>query len=308
MLLLTSLSPTFHRISCGVTAILLPLSYVISLYLIPTRIRSLPRDDPLHILWRIGAVAAVTLLSPLAVFFLAPLDGPPLFDLLGMAPHCISPLLGLGPVVLVAVLFAGPIATAIASLIAQPPPAVVRSIFDYRPSVTTFRALVVAPVSEEVVFRAAALPLIIAAGATHSGALFASAVLFAVAHAHHYLDHKAQGLSHNAAVRIVAVQLTFTGAFALLTAHAFLRSGSLPGIIVAHALANAMGPPDVNFWASVRHPAHWARGTIAVAYITGIFGFIWLLITDNWLGLSHQRSKSECALSPSSPNPLHSTF
>ena len=288
-----------HRILCGATAILLPLSYVISLYLIPARIRALPRDDPIHIFWRIGAVAAVTLLSPFAVFFLAPHDGPPLFDLLGMAPHCISPLLGFGPVILVAVLFAGPIVTAAASIIAQPPGDVLRTMYFYRPSVTTFRALVVAPVSEEVVFRAAALPLLVAAGASHSGALFASAALFSVAHVHHYLDHKAQGLAHNVAVRIVAVQLTFTGAFALLSAHAFLKSGSLVGIIVAHTLANAMGPPDVSFWVSVRHPGHWARGLIAVAYVLGIFGFFWLLLTDNWLGLPHHRGGRKCALSPS---------
>ena len=290
-----------HRLICALTAVFLATAYVLSLYAIPSRVRALPRDDPVHILWRIAAVATVTVLSPLVVFFLAPQGSPPLFNLFGAAQPCLSPYGGLSPLALVGVLFAGPLVAAAARAGAGAGSAFAgASISSSKatilalssPTLTTLRALVVAPVSEEVVFRAAALPLIIAAGASHAGATAASAMLFAAAHAHHYFEHVTQGMSPRSAARTVGMQISFTGIFALLAAHSFLRSGSLLGVVAAHALANAMGLPDCSFWTTKHHPAHWARYLVAAAYITGILGFVWLLAMDKW-------PRGECALSPS---------
>jgi membrane protease YdiL (CAAX protease family) len=201
-----------------------------------------------------------------------------LLELLGVAPACNAPMaVSLSPVLLVAALFAGPLSAYFFSLRLGD----VASIGV--PSLVTLRALVIAPISEEVVFRAAMVPLLVGAGASHAGVVLACAALFSLSHAHHYNEYVKRGWAPSAAARAIGFQLVFTGAFAALAAHAFLASGALWGVVASHALANALGPPDARFWRDKGHGAHWARGAVAAAYAGGIGGFLWLLATGAWL-------------------------
>lgn len=278
------LPSTLLRLSSGGSAVLLPLVYVISLYCIPVRIRELPRDDPTHIWHRFFAIAIVSLISPAPLWLLLSrvneaggVDAS-LWELMGVAPACNAPLaVLLSPVFLVATLFAGPLSAYFFSL----------RLGDIAclgaPSLVTLRALVVAPISEEVVFRAAMVPLLVGAGASHARAVLACAALFSLSHAHHYFEYVKRGWAPSAAARAIGFQLLFTGAFAALAAHAFLRSGALWGVVASHALANALGPPDARFWLDKSHGAHWARGAVAAAYACGIGAFFFMLASGAWL-------------------------
>ena len=50
-------------------AFLLNVGYVVVLYVLPESVRSLPRNHPTHILARLGAVAAYSLLAPLPLWY-----------------------------------------------------------------------------------------------------------------------------------------------------------------------------------------------------------------------------------------------
>jgi membrane protease YdiL (CAAX protease family) len=213
---------------------------------------------------------------------------------LGLAPSCYAAALpAVAPLLLVAVLFAGPLLQAalgaLAACCAQQRRGSARGAPPQEgwldaalpqlaalPPLRLARALVAAPVLEEWVFRACAAPLWRAAGASHAAAVAAAAACFGAVHAHHYWELLRSGTPPAAAARAVALQVAYTAAFAAIAAHAFQRTGSLAGVVAAHALANALGLPSLG-WLSAGHPLHAARGALGAAYAGGIAGFAWLL-------------------------------
>ena len=100
-----------------------------------------------------------------------------------------------------------------------------------------------------------------AAVACRRAVVFASPLLFGVAHVHHYFEVKRRfldrygeaarlsELQHRASVAAilgVAAQFAYTSAFGAYAAFALLRGGHLAGPVVAHAFCNAMGLPAVS--------------------------------------------------------------
>jgi len=68
---------------------------------------------------------------------------------------------------------------------------------------------------------------------------------------------------------VVVVQWTYTTLFGAYVSHVFVRTGSLSGVTLAHAICNYMGLPDVSF----AHPTsnlHGYRWFISIVYIFGI--------------------------------------
>ena len=275
------------RWSAGAASVFLPFIFVASLYVIPSRVRALPRDDPSHVVARFAALGAVSLLAPVPLLALLRTGGgggPSAWATLGVGVDC-NGILALAPVALTATLFLGPIVefavtscACVAAHTAQHPLIIARN-------------LAVAPIAEEWVFRASLLPLLILAGASHGGALLCAAVLFGAAHAHHYADYRKRGFSPRSAAAAIAGVLVFTSAFALITAHAFLRTGSIVGVVGAHALANSLGPPSFAF---VSDEQHRARILVACSYAVGICAFFFLVATDSWV----PQNVGSCALSP----------
>ncbi|KPM36896.1 hypothetical protein AK830_g9678 [Neonectria ditissima] len=115
----------------------------------------------------------------------------------------------------------------------------------------TWRNMVAGPVTEECLFRSAAVPLLLRAGASLTGTIFLSPLVFGLAHLHHFYEFR---ITHPqtplpvAAARSI-LQLSYTSLFGAYATFLFLRTGSLLAVILVHAFCNCMGLP--RFWGSV---------------------------------------------------------
>ncbi|PNP39479.1 hypothetical protein TGAMA5MH_08497 [Trichoderma gamsii] len=107
------------------------------------------------------------------------------------------------------------------------------------------------PVTEECLFRAAAVPLLLKAGSSLSRVIFLSPVVFGLAHVHHFYEFR---VTHPdtplvAAIARSVLQFSYTSLFGALANFLFLRTGSLLAVVLVHAFCNSMGLPRV--WGTV---------------------------------------------------------
>lgn len=107
------------------------------------------------------------------------------------------------------------------------------------------------PVTEEILFRSAAVPLFILSRASPSTIIFGTPVIFGLAHIHHFYEFR---ITHPHTPLIAAVirslfQFTYTTLFGSFATFLFLRTGSLLAVCLAHAFCNWMGLPRV--WGQV---------------------------------------------------------
>ena len=294
--LLRSITPLIAIATCVALVGIL----VVPFYLLPRSIRDLPRNAPRHIVARFAVVALACVCAPLIVAaLLTPAARAPhsLWRWLGVHTTALVQASLVGPL-LVMVLFAGPLtewaigscaarrrARAAASAVAAAMPlddaaaAATAPAARRAPSTLLLvraRALLVAPISEEWIFRACMFPLIVSAGYGCSASLLMNGALFGVAHLHHIFDKVEQGMAWPRALKVVGFQFCFSSIFGTIASFLVLRTGHVTGAILAHAFCNLMGPPDLGF-TSDRHPLHAHQRTIAVAYLVGIAAFALLL-------------------------------
>ncbi|XP_056657254.1 CAAX prenyl protease 2 isoform X5 [Monodelphis domestica] len=241
----------------------LACSYVGSLYVWKS---DLPRDHPAVIKRRFTSVLIVSSLSPLCVLLWRELTGLqpgiPLFTLMGFRLEGIFPA-ALLPLLLTMILFLGPLiqlsmdwpwpwdlVNGLKGALA--PQAWVQSLTDMR----WLRNQVIAPLTEELVFRACMLPML--APCTGLGpAIFTCPLFFGVAHFHHVIE-----------------QLRFRqGSVGSI----FLSAGHLIGPVLCHSFCNYMGFPAV--CAALEHPQ---RCPLLLSYALGVGLFMLLLqpLTD----------------------------
>ncbi|KAF7966557.1 hypothetical protein HWV62_37881 [Athelia sp. TMB] len=167
------------------------------------------------------------------------------------------------------------------------------------------RNLLVAPLTEEAVFRACVLAAYQLAGLGRGAGVGASPLAFGLAHVHHAWEVWTRYGRTPAAARRAAisstVQLAYTTAFGAYTALLFLRTGSLLPPLAAHAWCNALGLPSLaGDLAAVTppefHPTRTLprtlktrvkRGTVRVCYVVGLLGFVFALRGwgEAWLGV-----------------------
>jgi membrane protein implicated in regulation of membrane protease activity len=103
---------------------------------------------------------------------------------------------------------------------------------------------IIAPVSEELVFRACSTATLIAAGAGYRQCICIGPLCFALAHAHHLIDMvNAKGMSVGSAVVAVGAQLGYTSLFAMYACLIMFYTESLQAAIAAHMLCNIMELP-----------------------------------------------------------------
>ena len=159
---------------------------------------------------------------------------------------------------------------------------------DYRWMI--LRNLCIAPLAEEVIFRACILPPLLACHTTYKSshgsslsptqASWIAPLFFGVAHLHHFYEKYRHIPPIQRTTKligqlllIVAAQWTYTTLFGAYVSHVFVRTGSLSGVVVAHIICNYMGLPDISFAYSTSnlHVYFWL---ICIIYFVGIYGFI----------------------------------
>ncbi|KAF4580732.1 hypothetical protein EYR38_003018 [Pleurotus pulmonarius] len=243
------------------------------------------RDDPDVIRARLIAVTIVSLVSCTIVFgALWQSIGPesievtleativrlgfsmPEFSLDALLPHLITPLLFLGPLYALYLDFSSPY------------PAT-GSLKDVLFSWQGARNYVVAPITEEIVFRACVLAVYNLSGASKTKMIMLAPLSFGVAHVHHAWDiFNRYGRTPAAAKRALLTalfQLSYTTLFGSFVSYLFLRTGSIFPPITAHIFCNVMGLPQLGYEVS-KFPKQ--KRFIYLAYMTGVLGFVMKLV------------------------------
>lgn len=145
-------------------------------------------------------------------------------------------------------------------------------------SIVGLRNYFVAPITEEIVFRACVLTIYHMANASRMRMIFLSPLVFGAAHIHHAFEtYHRYGRTATAAKRAIistVIQFTYTSVFGFYCCYLFLRSGSLLPPIAAHMFCNVMGVPQPHYEISML--PSW-KISILAAYLFGIIGFVGVL-------------------------------
>ncbi|XP_034463374.1 CAAX prenyl protease 2-like [Hippoglossus hippoglossus] len=154
------------------------------------------------------------------------------------------------------------------------------------------RNQVVAPVTEELVFRGAMLPMLVpCAGPT--GAIFTAPLFFGVAHFHHVIEQRRRHKESMSVILLVAgMQFLYTTVFGAFSAFLFMRTGETWSEQHVSLLLRENTPhfisrlflkvtlwvlPDIG--SALQHPQ---RSALLFSYLTGVLLFVVLLflLTD----------------------------
>lgn len=136
------------------------------------------------------------------------------------------------------------------------------------------RNLAVAPLTEEVVFRACLCCLLAAGKQPLQTIIFCAPLFFGMCHLHHMLDmvhHR--GFSWKAAACTQAFQFSYSYVFGVLATCIFMSTASLSSPLLLHVACNWIGFP--NFHALWTDPA---RRILLTAYVIGIALALCLLV------------------------------
>ena len=116
-----------------------------------------------------------------------------------------------------------------------------------------YRNLVVAPASEEIVFRSLSIPLFLLAKMDPVRIVFVTPLIFGLAHLHHLVEFLTSRTPDGhrippfgvwiAGVLRSTFQFAYTSLFGFFAAFVFLRTGNLFACILAHSFCNRMGVP-----------------------------------------------------------------
>ena len=116
-----------------------------------------------------------------------------------------------------------------------------------------YRNLLIAPFSEEIVFRSLTIPLFLLARTTPTRIVFLTPLVFGGAHLHHLVEFlqsrtpEGRGFPPLSAwvngVAMSLFQFTYTSIFGFFAAFVFLRTGNIWAAIAAHSFCNRMGLP-----------------------------------------------------------------
>ncbi|CAL5389280.1 unnamed protein product [Camellia sinensis] len=162
---------------------------------------------------------------------------------------------------------------------------VIGKMFSIVSNVSAWRNYFVAPLTEELVFRACMIPLLLCGGFKTYGVIFFCPIFFSLAHLNHFLEfYTEQNRSLLKASMVVGLQLGYTVIFGSYASFLFIRTGHLIAPVVAHIFCNFMGLPVLY---SRRN------GIVSFAFIVGVAGFLWLLFPATEPDL-YNDSKDNC--------------
>jgi len=167
---------------------------------------------------------------------------------------------------------------------------------------TILRNLFIAPISEEVIFRACIIaPLLSSHNAddlltlSPTQVCWIAPLFFGVAHLHHFYEQYRRlpllQRTKQAILQLIVgllFQLIYTTLFGAYASHLLIRTGSLLAVILVHIFCNYMGLPDVSF-TSPTSGLYCYRCLLWCAYFIGIalfikgFGSSWLFPEESVL-------------------------
>lgn len=137
-------------------------------------------------------------------------------------------------------------------------------------NITAWRNLVVAPITEELVFRACMIPLLLCGGFKPQTVVILCPVFFSLAHLNHLLEvYSRKNFSLLKTFMAVGTQLAYTMIFGSYASFLFIRTGHFIAPLVAHTVCNFMGLPVVY---SRRQGV-----LVSLAFVAGTIGYLRLL-------------------------------
>jgi prenyl protein peptidase len=150
------------------------------------------------------------------------------------------------------------------------------------------RNIIVAPLSEEIVFRGCMLPPLLASGLGPISSSFVAPIFFGVAHAHHAVLKLQEGMKPAHVAIVTTFQFMYTSLFGSYAAYVFLRTDSILAVFASHAFCNSMGLPDLSFLS--KHGGRYSclyrhRVFLVGAYLFGVIAFVWGFRSDFLLPL-----------------------
>lgn len=279
---------------------------------IPSTIRALDRNHAQQIRRRVMVVTITSAASTLIYPFVFCSDGPELnnpspsaLEIMGWQSS-VQPLFGV--LVHTALLYLGPIVTALLHFHItcrrggrDPTPFSSLCAYFIHPLLSPYfdpmddserwsqiRNIIVAPITEEIVFRGCMMPPLLASGFEPITATFVVPLFFGAAHAHHAVSKLQEGVKPIDVAISTAFQFIYTSLFGSYAAYAFLRTGSIPAVILSHTFCNSMGIPDLSFLSATgkRYSSlHEYRVFLVMTYLLGIAAFIFGFRSDTLLVL-----------------------
>ncbi|XP_042055268.1 CAAX prenyl protease 2-like isoform X3 [Salvia splendens] len=122
-----------------------------------------------------------------------------------------------------------------------------------------------APLTEELVFRACMIPLLLCGGFSTYTVIFICPVFFSLAHLNHLLEFYFQrNYSFLKACQVVGFQLVYTVIFGAYASFLLIRTGHLTAPLVAHMFCNFMGLPVILSGRS---------GMVSLVFLLGMVSF-----------------------------------
>nr|XP_043609964.1 CAAX prenyl protease 2 [Erigeron canadensis]XP_043609965.1 CAAX prenyl protease 2 [Erigeron canadensis]XP_043609966.1 CAAX prenyl protease 2 [Erigeron canadensis] len=149
-------------------------------------------------------------------------------------------------------------------------------------NIPAWRIYLVAPLTEELVFRACMIPLLLCGGFMPYTVVLLSPVFFSLAHLNHLLEfYLQQEISLLKASMVVGFQLGYTVIFGSYASFLFIRTGHIAAPLMSHMFCNFMGLPT--FFSR-------RTGMVSLAFIVGAVGFFYLLFPLTSPGLYNDRT------------------
>lgn len=218
---------------------LVPIIYVALLYVWRERIRDHPRTIQL----RFVSVTIATLISLLLVHTFVPTGDRPFCSLVGACFHDTSIFDALLlPILITAILFMGPLVVLWHTYTWSEWLDLIREeLIDLQ----SFRNYVIAPITEETIFRGVICAFLSMTLSNKWVILMISSYVFAVAHTHHYFFQSMQGLAEISAAAGL-FQVVYTFLFGFYSGMFYLKTGSILTSIALHIFCNFMGFPDMD--------------------------------------------------------------
>ena len=239
--------------------------FVLSLYAVSA---GLPRNHPVTVKRRILVIVCLCLVAPVYVWAWSTREvtgGEPLWRVLGVKREGLLWAV-VCPVLLVLLAYLGPLVH-YATIQENPFGPLVGERTDIN-----LRNYVVAPFSEEFVFRACVVPILLPSLGRLWTVLLCP-LFFGLAHLHHIVEWIRNRDSPLSNVLIgLTLQVGYTSLFGMFSAFLFVRTGHLVSPVLAHSLCNILGLPPLDALPSHPHPV-----TMVTIYIFGLVTFILLL-------------------------------